>query len=111
MARAGRIFERVKVTDNEYEYRPVTFYVEKADYVSGGITLNFPAGTFVAAPFVDVTCVLKNAPYSAIAHMTACVTALTKDLVTIRANKGGAAVVECATDDIAVHVKAWGKPG
>lgn len=81
------------------------------DYTNGGITFTYPAGTFTAAPVVNLTIVLKNLAYSSATSLTAVVTANSSSSCTIRVNKATLiSLVEAATNDVTIHITVTG-PG
>jgi hypothetical protein len=85
---------------------------DSLDYVNGGITFAFPAGTFAATPKISVSIRLKNLAYSAATSLSHAIEAASATAVTIRVNKGTiVSIIEAATDDVTVEIHACGAPG
>ncbi len=81
---------------------------EEKDYVSGGVTFNYPANTFTSAPNVRLGIVLKNLVYATDQIIVPIITSNTLSSTTIRINVGdiGGGIAEAATNDITIHLFA-----
>lgn len=87
----------------------VTVVVDKVDYVNGGITFTYPAGTFTSAPMVDISIQLKNIAYSTGTIITGVVTANSATSTTVRVNQDtGTIIQEVATNGVSVSIVAFG---
>ncbi|RTL06553.1 hypothetical protein EKK58_04425 [Candidatus Dependentiae bacterium] len=83
------------------------WYSGSVSYINGGVTFNFPADLFLQNPTVIVS--VSAETYSSSGTLTAVVTELDTDHVTVRVNVGTmSSIGEALTDSVHVHVWAIG---
>lgn len=92
---------------------PVNYFIDKKAYVAGGVVFAFPAGLFVGGvgngPWMNIGIEAKALLFLPTFAVTHFIDELDAAHTRVRVVKADLlAIVEVLTDDVTVHLHAWG---